>query len=120
MLKKFAGDIFISGIVLCKLQRDRQHVQALHTHPASAVGLLEVSAGWQGSGSVKNSDIVETQKAALEDIGAIRIFPIHPPGEIQEQFVKNFFEEPTISDASNAPFDFINAPGSPGMYRRID
>ena len=120
MLKKFTRDVLISGIVLRKLKRDRQHIQAIHTHPAGAVGLLEVSAGWQGSGSVKHSDIVKTQKAALENIGAVRIFPIHPPCEIQEQLVKDFFEEPAIGDASNAPFDFINAPRSPGMYRRID
>src|SRR2546430_6391575 len=74
-------------------------------------------AGW--ACIVKNSDVIEAQEAALKNICAVRVLAVHPPGEIQEQLVKNFLEESTIGDATHAALDFVDAPGGPGMNRWI-
>src|ERR1700693_2621805 len=91
MLKEFAGDVFVSAIFLGKFEGDGQHVEAIHAHPAGAIGLLEMAAGGERRGAVENPYIVQAQKAALKNIGTVGIFSIHPPGEIQEQLMENFF-----------------------------
>ena len=47
MFKELAGHVTIRVVFLGQLQRNRKHVQAIHSHPASAVRLLNVSPGWQ-------------------------------------------------------------------------
>src|SRR5260370_20953373 len=119
MLEEFAGDIFVSRILFRQLQSDGQHVQPIHTHPAGAVRLLEVASGGKGRGTVKDSDIVEAEKSALKNVCAVGILAVYPPGKIQQQLVKNFFEESAVGDAAHAPLDFVDAPGGPRMNRRI-
>src|SRR5271154_5431229 len=70
-------------------------------------------------GAVENSNIVETEKSALEDVHALGIFPIDPPGEVKQKLVKYLFEESAIGNTPHPPLDFVNAPGSPGVYRGI-
>ena len=65
MLEKFAGHVFVGRILARKFQRDGQHVQAVHAHPAGAVGLLEMAAGRQRRRAVEDADIVEAEEAAL-------------------------------------------------------
>src|SRR5438876_4564025 len=115
VFEEFAGDIFVGGIFLREFERDREHVEAIHTHPACAVGLFEMATGWERRGAVEDSDVVETKKAALENVGALRIFAIDPPGEVEKQLVKNLFEEGAIADTAHATFNFVNAPGRPGV-----
>src|SRR6266699_4746344 len=119
MLEKFAGDVFISGIFFRQLESDRQHVQAIHAHPTRAVGLFEVASSGERRRTVKDSNIVEAQESTLKDIRAVRIFAIYPPSEIQEQLVKNLFEESAIGDATHPPLDFIDAPRGPGVHWRV-
>src|SRR5215471_15870428 len=119
VLEEFAGDVFVSRIVFGKFERDGEHVEAIHAHPTGAVGLLEMTACGKGSRAVKNADVVEAEETALEDVGAVRIFSIDPPGKVQQQFVKNLFEEGAIGDTADAAFDFINAPGGPSVDRRV-
>src|SRR5437588_8081915 len=115
MLEEFAGDIFISRIFFRKLKCDRQHVQTIHAHPTGAVGLLEVASGGKRRRTVKNPDVVEAKESTLKNICAVRILAVHPPGKIEEQLVKNFFQEPAIGHTTHAALDFVHAPGSPGM-----
>src|SRR5260370_28502617 len=119
MLEKFAGDVFVSRIFFGQLESDRQHVQAIHAHPARAVGLFEVASGGERSRAVKDSDVVEPEESALKNIRAVRILAVHPPGKIQKKFVKNFFEESAIGEAAHAPLDFVYAPRGPAMHGRI-
>src|SRR5260370_9832717 len=119
MLEEFAGHVLVSGIFFRQFESDRQHVQAVHTHPARAVGLLEVASGGERRRAVKNSDVVEAKKSTLKNVRAVRVLAIHPPGEIQEQLVKNFFEESAIGDAAHATLDFVDAPRGPGMHGRV-
>src|SRR5690242_21272322 len=119
VLEKFAGDIFVSHVFFCELQSDGQHVEAIHAHPTGAVRLLEMSARGKRGGTVENSDIVEPEETALEDVRAVGVLAIHPPGEVQKQLMKDFFEESAVGDATNAALDFVNTPRGPGMHGRI-
>src|SRR5207249_10881696 len=112
MLEEFAGDVFVGRVFFRQLESDRQHVQAIHAHPTSAVGLFEVASGGERRRAVKNSDVIEAEKPALKDICAVRILAVHPPRKIEQQLVKNFFKESAIRDAAHAPLDFVDAPGS--------
>ena len=71
----------------------REHVQAVHRHPARAVGLLEVAAGRQRRAAVEDADVVEAEEAALEDVVALRVLAVHPPGEVEQQLVEDALEE---------------------------
>src|SRR5947209_6375656 len=79
-----------------QLERDREHIQAEHAHPGGAVGLLEVAAGGQGRAAVEYADVVEAQEAALEDIAALGVLAVDPPGEVEEQLVEDALEELTV------------------------
>src|SRR5258708_16916695 len=118
VLEELAGDIFVCGVFFRQFQRNGQHVQAVHSHPACAVGLLEVTSRRQGRRAVKDTNVIESQESALKNIRSAGILTIDPPGKIQEQLVKNFFQESAIGDAAHAPLDFVNSPGGPGMNRR--
>src|SRR6267378_6078805 len=113
MLEELAGDVFISRIFFRKLECDRQHVQAIQTHPTRAVRLLEVASSGKRRGAVEDCDVVETEESTLKNIRAVRILAVHPPGKIEEQFVKHFFEKSAIGEATHAPLDFVDAPSSP-------
>jgi len=40
VLPEFAGHVLEGGVLACQLQRDRHQVEAVHGHPACAIGLL--------------------------------------------------------------------------------
>ncbi len=119
MLEELAGDVFVGAVVAGQFERDRQHIQAVHTHPAGRIRLFDVAAGRQRRAPVENPDVIEAEKPALKDVLALGVFAIHPPGKIQQQFVKNAFQKPPIADAVPLLVDLINAPGRPGMDRGI-
>src|SRR5882724_547847 len=82
--------------LLRQFQRDSHHVQAIHAHPARPVRLLQVAASRKWRGAVKQSYVVQSKKTALKNIHALDVFAVHPPGEIQQQLMKHFFEKPAI------------------------
>src|SRR5689334_4610991 len=119
MLEEFAGHVLVSHVFFSEFQSDGQHVEAIHAHPTGAVGLFEMAARGKRGGTIENSDVVESEEAALENVRAIGILAIHPPGEIQKQLVKNLFEEGAVGDTTDAPLDLVNAPSGPRMHGRI-
>ena len=119
VLEKFAGHVFVGRILARKFQRDGQHVQAIHPHPAGAVGLLEVPARGQRLRAVKHADVVEAQESALKYVHAVGILAIHPPGEIQQQFVEDALEKAAVGAPADALLDLVHAPRRPGVHRRI-
>src|SRR5215469_4729432 len=110
VLPELTGDILVSRIVLCKLQCDRHQVQAIHAHPAGAVGLLDVASSRQRSASVKDSDVIKAEEPALKHISAVGIFAIDPPVEVEQQLVENALEKLHVSDAFALLIDFVNPP----------
>src|SRR6516225_1330729 len=119
MFEELAGHTFISGVLTSEFERYSKHVQAVHAHPAGAVGLFKVTAGGERSRSVEYADVVETKEAALENVHTFGILAIHPPGEIQQKFVERTFEEIAVGFAADAFLDLVNAPGCPSVNRRI-
>src|SRR5215472_9072136 len=115
VLKEFAGDALIGWILPSEFESDGQHIEAIHAHPTGSVRLFKMPAGRQGSGAVKDADVVEPEEAALEYVHALGVFSIHPPGEIQKKFVKRAFQEIAVGNTSNALFDFVYTPHRPCM-----
>src|SRR5260370_31478062 len=92
VLPELAGHVFVGRVVLGQLQRDGHKIQAIHAHPARSIGLLDVASGWEGRASVEDSDVIEPKEASLEYVSALGILAIHPPVEVEQQFMKYAFE----------------------------
>src|SRR5271156_2193207 len=65
VFEKLAGDVFVSGILMSELHRDREHVEAIHGHPTGAIGLLDKISWTQGLRTVENADIIEAEETAF-------------------------------------------------------
>ena len=64
---------------------------------------------------------VEAEKAALEDVQALRILSVYPPGEIQQQLVEDPFEEIEITGTAILVSVILeNSHRRPGVHRGID
>src|SRR4029434_1941192 len=70
--------------------------------------------------AVEDADVVQTEKTALKDVSSLGILAIHPPGEIQQQFLKNPLEKFAVGLAAALFFNFVNAPCRPGVDRRVN
>ena len=119
MLEEFASHVFVSHVFFCEFQSNGEHVEAVHAHPTGAVGLLEMAARGKRGGTVEDSDVIEPEEAALENVGAVGILAIHPPGEVQKQFMKDFFEESAVGNATHAALNFVNPPRGPRVHGRV-
>src|SRR6516162_9543128 len=126
MLEELGGDVFVNMIELGQLEGNREHVEAVHGHPARAVRLVERAAGRQRLAAIEHADVVESEESALENIAPGCILAVHPPGEIEQQLVEDALEKRQISGIRwFAPLlsfavDREHAPSGPGMHRRID
>src|ERR1051325_9779023 len=78
-----------------------------------------MAAGRQWCTAIKNSDVIETEKAALKDVHPVRVFTIHPPGEVQEQLLEDSLKEDRVADSTSLLLDLVNAPGGPRVNWRI-
>ena len=72
VLEELGGDVLVDGVVQGKLERDAHEVQAVHRHPAGAVGLVEMAAVGQRRAAVEDADVVQAEESALEDVSALR------------------------------------------------
>ena len=51
---------------------------------------------WPSTGqrrAVEGADVVETEETALEDVVALGVLAVHPPGEVDQQLVEDPLEE---------------------------
>ena len=103
-----------------QFQRDAQHVERVHGHPAGAVGLLQAAAVGQGLAAVEDADVVQPQEATLEDVGAFHVLAVHPPGEVEQQLVEDALQEGKVGAAAALLFDLIDAQRRPGVHGRVD
>src|SRR5882757_10594076 len=72
----------VGGVVHGQLKRNLEHVLAIQRHPCRAIRLLQISAGGQGLTAVENTDVIEAEESAFEEIPARRVLAICPPTEI--------------------------------------
>src|ERR1041385_2027693 len=93
VFKKFCGETLIRRILFGQLERHPKHVERKHRHPACSVRLFDVSASWKLIAPVEHADVVHTKEASLEDVVTVVVFLVDPPGKIQQQLMKYFFQE---------------------------
>src|SRR5437016_11474349 len=94
-----------------QLEGDAHQVERVHRHPRGTVGLVDVAAARQLGVSVEYANIIHPQKPALEDIPALDVLAVYPPGEIEHQLVENTFEKfPVTFAATVLAVDLIDAP----------
>ena len=78
-----------------------------------------MAAGGQRRAAIEDADVIEAEKAALEHVYAFGVFSVYPPGEIEQEFLENALEKSTVAFAASLLFNFVDAPRSPGVNRRI-
>ena len=49
--------------------------------------------------AVERADVVEAEEAALEDVVALGVLAVHPPGEVEEQLVEDALEEVEVASS---------------------
>ena len=121
VLEELVREVLVDRIVTREFDRDRQHVERVDRHPRRAVGLRQVAAGRQLRAAVEHPDVVEPEEAALKDVAAGDVLAVHPPGEVEQQLLKDAFEERHVA-APAAPlrFDLVDAVRGPRVHRRVD
>jgi len=46
--------------------------------------------------AVEYTDVIEAKKSPFKDVVAIDVLSVDPPGEIEQQFMENFFKKLTF------------------------
>src|SRR5579863_10551939 len=70
--------------------------------------------------SVKSSYIIQTQKTAFKKIIPILVFPVYPPGKIEQKFMEDRFQKISVAwYIMESLFTSVNTPGGPCMHRWI-
>ena len=59
-----------------------------------------MATGGQGRGAVEDTDVVQAEEAAFEDVEALRVLAVHPPGEVQQQLLEDPFEEGDVANTA--------------------
>src|SRR5881398_3809438 len=73
----------------------------------------------KGGATIEYADVIEPQESSLKDVVTFGIFPIHPPGKGEQQFVEDRFEKRAVAFAGLFTFDLEHAPGRPRQDGRI-
>jgi hypothetical protein len=69
------------------------HIETIKSHPRRPIRLTQISPSRQWLRPIESTDIVQTEEPALKNIVAALIFPVDPPGEIEQQFLEHPFQE---------------------------
>ena len=77
---------------------DGGHGERVEGHPAGGVGLLEPATDRE-MGPVDRADVVQPQEPAFEQVGAVGVLAVHPPGEVHQQLVEHPAEEVEVPGA---------------------
>src|SRR6266436_8330842 len=101
---ELAGDVFVDGIFAGEFKGDGQHVEGVHSHPGCPIGLFNMTTSGKRRTAIKDADVIETEKAALEYIHAFRVLAIHPPGEVEHEFLKHALKKGSVAFAASLFF----------------
>ena len=119
VLEELGRQPLVDAVLLGQLQGDAHQVQAEHPHPAGRVGLLEHDAVGAAFAAVDDGDVVEPEEAALEDVVALAVDLVDPPGEVDQQLVEALLQEVAVGLAGADAVHVVDAPDGPGVDRRI-
>ena len=119
MLRELDGHVLVRVVADGDFDREFQHVLAEQGHPGCAVRLLQVAAGGQRRAPVEDADVVEAEKAALEHVLAEAVLAVHPPGEVQHQFVERFPEKIQVHLSPQGLLRAVQEEGRKGVDRGV-
>ena len=119
VLEELRRDVLVGRLFGGEFERHGEHQQAVGSHPRGAVGLVQPAAVGQGVGAVEDTDVVEAEEAAAEDVASLDVLAVDPPGEVEQQLLEAAFEEEQVAVALRVG-DLVNAPDRPGVDRRVD
>src|SRR5438105_2802289 len=103
----------VHRVLFGQFNRHAHEVQTEHAHPAGRVRLLQYDAALKLFAAINHRDVVESEKAALENVISLTIDFVHPPREVDEQLVKTFFEPRTVGHTAAYAIHVVYAPGGP-------
>ncbi len=120
MLEELGRDVLVAGVVLRELYGYREHVEAVHAHPACAVRLLEYHARRELGVPVEYAYVVEPEEPSLEYVLPLGVLPVDPPGEIEEELLKDPLQEMDVLPSVHLVLNVVNPPGGPGVHGGVD
>ena len=103
MFVELDGHVFVVGVHVGQAQRHLQQGRAVDGHPGGAVRLLEDPGTGRRPGTVEQTDVVQAEEAALEDVVALEVLAVDPPGEVDDQLVEGPFQEQRCPAPSLGP-----------------
>src|SRR5437016_11513227 len=119
VLPELAGDVFIDGIFAGELKGDGQHVEGVHSHPGCPIGLFNMATRGKRCATIEDPDVVEAEKAALEHVHAFGVLAVHPPSEVEHEFLEHALKKSAVTFPAGLLFNLVDAPCGPGMNGRI-
>ena len=78
-----------------------------------------MTARGQFGGAVEDADVVEPQESAREEVLALRVFAVDPPGEVDQELLEDAREEDAVALSAGGR-DLVDAPGRPRVDGRVD
>ena len=119
MLDELERHVLVHRVVERQLQGQLQHVLGIEGHPGGPIRLLQVAARRQGGAAIEHPDVIEAEEPALEDVFAGEVFPVDPPGEVDQQLLEGALEELDVARAGPLLLQGIHEQGGPGVDRRV-
>ena len=119
VLEELRRDVLVRRILGRELEGDREHGAAVERHPRRAVRLLQRAPARERLGPVEHPDVVEAQEPAAEQVAALDVLAVDPPGEVEQQLLEDALEEDPVAPAARSGH-LVDAPRRPGVHRRVD
>jgi len=86
--------------------------------------LVEVGAVGEFGAAVEEADVVEAEEAAFEDVAAVLVLAVDPPGEVDEEFLEDAFEENAVAAfvafTLHVALNAEDAQRGPRVHGRVD
>src|SRR5215467_2961610 len=74
----------------------------------------------QGLTAVKDADVVETEEATLEDVLAVAVLAVDPPGEVGQELAEGALQEVDIALAAQGLLGAVEKERRPRVDGRVD
>src|SRR5215469_3117703 len=119
MFKELEGQALVGLGFYGKLESNTHQVETEHAHPAGGVRLLQYRPSRQLVAAIYHRDVIQPQKAAFKDVISRAVDLVHPPCEVDQQFMEALLEELAVAFPRSTLLRGIHAPDGPCMHRRI-
>ena len=120
MLEKFRGHVLVRRIGLRELERHRQHRAGSKTPSTPCRRPAPAARRSAAACDRSNTPMLSSpRKPPAEQVVALGVLAIHPPGEVEQQLVEDARQKDAIALAAR-PGHLVDAPAGPGVDRRID